>query len=88
MITAMDTMEPADVIVAALRLARERVTGDDPDAKEREREKLADLIARVQMHREKPEAEGRPSAEELAGALGDPEDERLRRAINVGWGGE
>jgi hypothetical protein len=76
---------PADVIVAALKLARERVTGDDPEAKELRRDDLGDLATRVILYHDRPEAEGRPSAGELTEALGDPDDGNLRRAL-AAWG--
>jgi hypothetical protein len=72
---------PAAVIIEALKLERERVTGDDVDAKERRREELADAMVRVQMHANV----SRPTAEELTSLLGDPDDGELRRAI-AAWG--
>lgn len=70
----------ADVIVAALRLARERVTGDDPEAKERRREELADAAVRVRTHHAVTHV-SKPTAEELTSLLGDPDDGDLRRAL-------
>jgi len=67
------------VIMDALRLARERVTGDDPEEKERQRERLADLI--VRMHA--ANAAARPTGTELSEALGNPDDGRLRQAISA-----
>jgi hypothetical protein len=72
---------PSSVIVPALRLARERVTGDDPDAKEREREALADMIVRVRMHGVMGPGVTRPTAAELTEILGDPDDGDLRKAL-------
>ena len=71
---------PASVIIPALRLARERVTGDDPEAKERRRGELADMIIRVRMHGVLAQTP-RPTADELREALGDPGDGELRRAL-------
>jgi hypothetical protein len=73
-----------EVIVSALKLARERVTGDDPEAKERRREALADMVIRVQTHGVLNQAP-RPTAEELTALLGDPDDGELRKAI-AAWG--
>lgn len=73
-------VSPAEVIVSALKLARERVTGDDPEAKERRREELADMVIRVQMHGALNQVP-RPTAEELTALLGDPGDGDLRRAL-------
>jgi hypothetical protein len=74
---------PADVIVAALRLAKERVTGE-PQEKERRREELADMINKVQMH-DVITLVPRPTADELKEILGDPDDGKLRKAI-AAWG--
>lgn len=77
--------EPSEVIVSALRLARERVTGNDLEEKISRRMQLTDLITRAQL------APGaglfgttRPSAAELREALGDPDDKALRDAL-AGW---
>jgi hypothetical protein len=75
---------PTEVIVSALKLARERVTGDDQEAKERKREELADMIIRVQMHGALNQVP-RPTAQELTALLGDPDDGALRRAL-ASWG--
>lgn len=85
MIPAMedDGEFPGNVIVAALRLARERATGD-LEAKERRREALADMIIRVRMHDAMNQVP-RPTAEELKEILGDPDDGDLRKAI-AAWG--
>lgn len=71
---------PTEVIVSALKLARERLTGDDLEAKERKREELADMVIRVQMHGYLDQV-SRPTAEELIALLGDPDDGDLRRAL-------
>jgi hypothetical protein len=75
---------PEDVIIAALKLARERVTGDDQEAKERKREELADVVIRVQRHGALNQVP-RPTAQELAALLGDPDDGVLRKAL-AAWG--
>jgi hypothetical protein len=83
MISAMadeEAQTPAEVIAAALSLERERVTGDDVDAKERRREKLADMIIRVKMHGSISQVP-RPTAQELTDLLRDPDDGELRRAL-------
>lgn len=72
---------PSSVIIPALRLARERVTGDDVDAKERRREALADMIIRTRMHGVMGPGVARPTAQELKEALGDPDDGDLRKAL-------
>jgi hypothetical protein len=82
--TEEEGVPPEDVIVSALKLARERVTGDDADAKQRRREELADMIIRVQMHGSIDRVP-RPTAEELTALLGDPDDGELRRAL-AAWG--
>lgn len=76
----MDTEEAGTVIAAALKLARERVTGE-ADQKEQQRERLADLIVRVGMYEGKPDAEGRPSRGDLTEALGDPDGSVVRAAL-------
>jgi hypothetical protein len=81
----MSTESPADVIIGALRLARERVTGDDPDEKEQRREQLADLMVRVQMHDGGNGTGERPTTQELTKALGDPDDGKIRSALHS-WG--
>jgi hypothetical protein len=77
----MDTKEARDILDSSLKIARERVTGDDPDAKERRRERLSDLIVRVIMYWDRADAEGRPSREDLTEALGDPGDKEIRDAL-------
>jgi hypothetical protein len=71
----MDTAEAGEIILGALKLARERVTGD-PDEKEIRRERLADLIARIRVG-----GSARPSAGDLKDALGDPDDSEIRTAL-------
>ena len=78
-----DGKTPGITIVAALRLARERVTGDLAD-KERRREALSDMIIKVQMH-DSIGMVPRPTAAELSRILGDPDDGELRRALGA-WG--
>lgn len=70
---------PAGVIVSALWLAAERVTGDDLAQKERTRHALRDAATRIHQRLDGI-AEG-PSATELRGLLGDPDDEDLRKAL-------
>jgi hypothetical protein len=87
MIPAMDNetgKSPGEVIVAALFLAGERMTGDDLEVKMRRRQALADTALRVQAHDSVTQVH-RPTAEELTGLLGDPDDGELRRAL-AAWG--
>lgn len=70
----VDIVQAQDIIDGALKLARERVTGE-LDAKTARRERLSSLIVRVSS----PEA--RPSAAELTEALGDPDDREVREAL-------
>lgn len=67
----------AEVILGALRLARERVTGEDPEDKKQRRGSLEDLIARMPA----VSRPARPTVTELTDALGDPGDSLLRRAL-------
>jgi hypothetical protein len=77
----MDRREAREVITGALKTARERVVGE-LDAKEIQRERLADLIVRMDQG-----AGSKPTAEDIRDALGDPDDGRLRRAIEA-WSQE
>lgn len=58
-----------DTILAGLRLAKERVTGE-LDAKEIQRERLSDLLARVGLYGDNPGHENRPTEADLREALG------------------
>lgn len=78
----MDTEESRPVLLGALRLAKERVTGDDPTAKERQRERISDMIARLRLNTA-PGDDRRPTAAELTELLGDPDDGELRAAIRA-----
>jgi hypothetical protein len=75
MIPGMDTEEAGTVIVGALKLAKERVTGE-LDEKERRCERLSDLIVRMPL-----DEKARPSQADLAEALGNPDDGKIRAAI-------
>jgi hypothetical protein len=79
---AMDREHARDVIIATLKLAKERVTGD-LDQKEIRRERLADLIVRMDLE------DDTPTAQDLAEMLGDPDDgePELRRAM-AAWSQE
>lgn len=68
----MTEQQPAsgrDAILAALRLMKERVTGE-LDAKNIQRERLSDLIVRVGLYGDNPTAEERPTEADLRDALG------------------
>jgi len=73
---------PQDVILGALRLAKERVIGE-LEPKEIARERLADLIVRVGMYGGTPAAAERPTAADIAEALGYPEDRNLGKALRA-----
>lgn len=76
-----------DVIVAALRLARERATGDMAE-KEIRRERLADLALRAVLYAGDPGDPGRPTADDLRDVLGDPDDKGLRDALKAWSAGD
>lgn len=67
--TEQQDLSARDTILAALRLAKERVTGE-LDAKEIQRERLSDLIVRVGLYGDNPAAEERPGAPDLRDVLG------------------
>jgi hypothetical protein len=73
----MDIEEAGTVIIGALKLAKERVTGE-LDEKERRRERLADLIVRMPL-----DEEARPTQEDLTEVLGNPDDGKIRAAISI-----
>lgn len=77
MMCNMQREEAREVIESALRLTRERVAGG-LDEKEIQRERLADLIARM-----RPDGCEEPTAADLADALGDPDGKGLREAIRA-----
>jgi hypothetical protein len=77
MMRGMDIEEAGTVILGALRLAKERVTGE-LDEKERRRERLADLIVRMPL-----DEKARPTQEDLTEALGNPDDGKIRAAISI-----
>ena len=66
------------VIIDALSLAAERVTGDDLAAKRDRSRYLLELKAGVMVG-----GEAAPSRQELAEALGDPDDATLRHALDA-----
>lgn len=70
----MQREEARKVIVSALWLARERVTGD-LDEKDIARERITDLMARMRTG-----ADSRPAAGDLAEVLGDS-DAEVRAAL-------
>jgi hypothetical protein len=72
----MQREEARKVIVSALYLARERVTGD-LDAKVIRRERLTDLMARMGTG-----MTPRPTADDLSEVLADP-DAEVREAIEA-----
>ena len=78
----MNTEESRPVLLGALRLAKTRVTGDDLDGKERQRERLSDMMVRLRLDAP-PGDSRRPAAAELTELLGDPGDAELRAAIKA-----
>lgn len=70
---------PADTIISALRLARERVVADTAEGKERNRAGLDRAIRSMLVH--KDTGQGGPSAQELRELLGDPDDREIRHAL-------
>jgi hypothetical protein len=73
---------PRDVIVAALLLAKERLTGE-LDVKEIQRERIADLIVRAALYGDNQSQPERPTAADFTQVLGDPDDRLLREAISA-----
>jgi hypothetical protein len=80
--SADEVMSPAQVIIAALRLKRERVVFGDYANKLQARGRLDDLIIRAGLAYR---GEKCPSAAELREALGDAahEDRQLREALDA-----
>jgi hypothetical protein len=76
---------PADTIIAALRLARERAVSDTVEGKEARRAELERAIKSMLVA--KDTGQGGPDAQELRGLLGDPDDRNLRQALES-WGTE
>lgn len=77
----MQRDEAREVITAALRLAKERVTGD-LEAKEIMRERLADLIVRMDPRTGCP-----PEAADLTEVLGEDLEPSVRKAVGA-WSQE
>ncbi len=73
----------ADIIIEALHLARERVVGDDLDGKAARRQELDQAIKSMLVA--KDTGQGGPTATELRGLLGDPDERELRHALDA-WG--
>lgn len=72
---------PADIIIEALRLARERVVADDLDTKTERRGALDSAIRSMLVA--KDTGQGGPTAAELRALLGDPDDRELRHALDA-----
>jgi hypothetical protein len=66
-----------EVIASALALAAERVTGDDLQAKVARRRHINMLTKAIITG-----GDSMPSRQELAGALGDPDDAVIRHALD------
>jgi hypothetical protein len=67
--------EAGEIIEAALRLERERTVNPDSGAKAARREVLTEALDMMRS----PAAQ--PTADYLSGLLGDPDDSRLRKAL-------
>lgn len=72
---------PAEIIIEALILTRERVTADTIEARQARKDKLKDAISRMQLHQDT--GAGGPSASELRDLLDDPDDSVLRHALEA-----
>lgn len=72
---------PADIIIAALRLARERVVADTIEGKQAERAGLDGAIRSMLVY--KDTGQGGPAAQELRELLGDPDDAEIRHALDA-----
>lgn len=71
--------EAARTIIGALKLARERVTGDSISAKQDQRDDLKQAIGEMMMWQDT--GEGGLTSGELRVLLGDPEDKKIRQAL-------
>lgn len=81
--TMADPAHPSarDRIGQALLLKRERVTGDTIADKDAQRSTLDALILRLSTPSDAP-GMGRPTADELRDALGDPDEADIRHALD------
>lgn len=68
-------------VLMALLVARERVTGDDLQEKQKRRDRLKLAISGVYAVIDGDQS-GRPSAAELREMLGDPDDKDIRLALD------
>lgn len=66
-------------IMVALKLARERVIGDLISIKQQQRDELKMAIGAMYLYLET--GQDKPSAEDLRGLLGDPDDKATREAL-------
>lgn len=77
----MTKLEAAGVLANALMLARDRVTGETLEAKQKKRDLLKDAVSRVYLWQD---GDGpAPPAAELRELLGDPGDARIREALET-----
>jgi hypothetical protein len=72
---------PADVLIGALRLQRERVVADTTGAKQATRGALDAAITKMIVW--KDTGQGGPDPEALKGLLGDPDEAGLRHALEA-----
>jgi hypothetical protein len=70
---------PADIIIDALRLTRERVVADTLTAKQQSRGALDDAIRHMLVY--KDTGQRGPDPSELVELLGDPGDSEIRHAL-------
>lgn len=74
-----DISRDAEVIIGALQLARERVTGDDLAAKARKRQELVSALEQVRAWQ--GGGGDKPDAARLRELLGDPDDRVIRVSL-------
>ncbi len=67
------------IIIGALQLARERVTGDDHEVKLRRREDLLGALEQVRGWQDG--GGGKPDVARIRELLGDPDDRPIRDAL-------
>lgn len=70
-----------DILIAALKLARERTVSWLTEEKLAKRHAIKEAISGIQARQ--ATGEGGPSAEEIRELLGDPDDKSIRRALEA-----
>ena len=83
----MTARQAADVLIRELRLAAERVTGEDPQAKRDRRKALRNAAAGIDL--KAGFLDHGVTAAEARELLGDPDDREVRQALEAweaaGW---